>query len=887
MQISTKTSRLWRVAGSRGALAIAIWATPVAAQDTAAKNDDAANHAPDAEIVVTGTSIKGVAPVGSQLIQVGQADIIERGVQSTAGLLATIPQLDSFISRPTPETSGRMPITPPSLRGLGPGATLSLLNSHRLAGIGTVSTTSDPTSLPIAAIARIEVVPDGASAIYGSDAVGGVINVILRKDLNGVDARASVGLADGYTEQVYSVVGGKTWSSGSVLLGVQYQKNSALLGGERDYITDNFTSVGGGDHRTFFAALPNVTTPGGVTYGYTGNGTGPAAFGSAPNLVSPSREGDLIPGSRKWSAVLNAEQHVGDYIRLFADAHYGNLHTDFRNSPGASGSDSLNFTITNANPYFQTPVAGVTSLNVRQGAYQIVGQYHDNNQDLEYWGVNGGAEVELSKKWSARISANYAHTHTVVDQDTFDGTAFAAAVASTDPATAYDPFTGRTSPATLARIRDAIANPGSAQRLLQVSGAINGSLFALPGGDVKIAIGGEYRREWYDGFGLNGQRSAPVTTFIHSKRNVWSAYGEAFLPVIGEDSNIPGVRRLDFTAALRHDRYSDFGNTTNPKFGANWEVINGLTLRGTYGKSFHAPQLSDLKAIDDLYFPLPSLPAGIIFTPHTGGPYNVVLLAGGNPNLKPEKATTWSLGADYNPTFAPHLRLNATYFDINYTDLVVVPFDKAFVTPALTQLLVTPGPFTDSQFAALTAGLTQAFPSSFTPAETSYILDARRRNLGGSHVKGMDFNAVYRFELGQSKLVADVNGTHFFSKKTLTAPGTPPLDDLATTAFPAWRFRTHVGWQLDRVRANVTWSHLGDYNNPNILPVQRVRSFNPVDLNVSYKLPSFGVGKTFEIQLDIQNVFDEAPPALYSGNGASPLSSPIGRMFEIGLRATF
>lgn len=831
------------------------------------------------EVVVTGTSIRGVAPVGSQLIQVGQADIIDRGVQTTADLLATIPQLDSFGSRPTPENGDRMPITGPSLRGLGTAATLSLLNSHRLVGIGTVSTTSDPTSLPIAAIARIEVVPDGASAIYGSDAVAGVVNVILRKDLNGVDVRTSLGTTDGYKEQLYSVVGGRTWSTGSILLGGQYQTNSALLGGDRDYITDDFTSVGGGDNRTLFSARPNVTTPGGVTYGYTG-GTGPAAFSLAPNIVSPSREGDLIPGSRKWSGVLNVEQNVDDNIRLFGDAHYGNLHTDFRNSSARATGAPLVYTITNANPYFQTPVPGVTSLVVQQGPYQFMGPFDHTYQDTEYWGVNGGAEVEFSKTWSGRISANYGHSFTEVDTDTFNGSAFADAVASTDPATAYDPFTSQTSPATLARIRNASRIRNSAQKLFQVSGTVNGSLFALPGGDAKLALGGEYRREGYDGFDSTGGR-ATVT------RNVSSAYGEAFLPVIGEDSDIPGVRRLDFTAALRHDRYSDFGNTTDPKFGANWEVVTGLTLRGTYGKSFHAPELADLEAVDDSYFYLPGLPAGTIFTPHTGGPYNVILLAGGNPHLKPEKATTWSGGVDFNPTFAPHLRMNATYFDINYTDRVVVPFDLGFLTPELTNLLVHFNP-SAADFAAMTAGLSPASsPPPFTLANTDFTLDARRINLGGSHVKGMDFNVAYRFDLGASKWVAEVNGTHFLSKETTTAPGASAIDDLATTATPAWRFRTHLGWELDRVRANVTWSHLGGYNNTSILPVQPVSSFNPVDLNVAYKIPSFGVGKDVEVQLSVQNVFDEAPPRLYSGNGASPLSSPIGRMVQIGVRVGF
>lgn len=868
----------------------AAYALPAAAQDTTTAQNAPAEPTPqevegEADIIVTGTSIRGVAPVGSQLLQLDQQDIQDSGQQTTAGLLASIPQFDTFGSRPVPLSSGAAPTTPPSLRSLGPGATLSLLNSHRLVGIGTLSTVADPTSLPLAAIGRLEVVADGASATYGSDAIGGVINVILRKDLDGLDARATMGVAEGYTEKTVSLVGGKKWSTGSFLLGAQYQNNSALLGSRRDYITEDFRSVGGGDNRTFYTALPNVTVNG-ATYGY--NGTG---FNTTPNLTSVAQEGDLLPASRRWTAVLNAEQRIGDNIRLFVDGNYGNLHSVFRQSPAA---DALDFTLTSANPFFRSPVPGATSVRVQQGSYQLIGQYHENLQDIEYWGVNGGAEVDFTDKWSGRVGVNYGRSHTEVDQDTYDTAAFAAAVGSSDPATAYDPFTGRTSAATIARITDAIATPGSTQKLFQATGVIDGALFSLPGGDVKVAIGGEYRKESYDGLGINGARSAPVTTVITSRRDVWSAYGELFVPLVGEESNIPLIRKLELNAAVRHDSYSDFGKTTNPKFGANWEVVEGLTVRGTYGKSFHAPSLADLKAIDDLAFYAPGTVAPGVFTPPgSSTPLNLILLAGGNANLKPEKATTWSLGADFTPTFVPGLRLSGTYFDIDYTDKVVIPVGYAFLTPELTNLLVIFNP-TEAQIDQLTAGLTPV-GARFAPGEADILVDARRTNLGSSHVKGVDFAASYNFDLADGRAVAEISGTHLLSKKSTAVPGSTPLDDLATTATPAWRFRSHLGWRSEVFGANIFWSHVGEYNNTNVTPVQRVSSFDPVDLNFSIKVPGAGIGKSFQIQLDVLNLFDENPPRLYSGNGAfnpasfliSTPASPIGRMFQVSVRTEF
>jgi len=869
-------------------LLIAISPTTLPAQETTPpKTADSEEVLQLEDFVVTGTQIRGVGPVGSQVIQINQLDIQDSGVTSTGALLATIPQFDGFATRPTPVSSGFAPTTPPTLRGLGPGATLSLLNGHRLVGIGTLSTVADPTNLPIAVIARVEVVADGASATYGSDAIGGVLNVVLRKDLNGFDARASVGFADGYTEKLYSLVGGKTWETGSILVGAQFLENTALFGSERSYITEDFTSVGGGDNRTRSTALPNVTV-GGVTYGF--NGTG---FNTTPNLTSAVRETDLIPSSRKTTAALNWEQRVGTKARLFGDGYYGNLRTHFRISPAG---DTLRYTINNTNPYFQTPVPGATSVDIQQGAYELLGQFHDNYQDLKYWGVSGGGEVEFSDKWSGRLLANYGHSHTEVDQDVFDNGAFAAAVASTDPATAYDPFTGRTSAATRATITDAIAIPGSTQTLSQITAAVNGSLFTLPGGDAKLAFGGEYRRETYEGLGINGKRSAPVTSIINSTRNVRSGYGEIFLPVVGKGNHIPFMPRLEFNAALRYDRYSDFGNTTNPKFGVNWEIADGLTLRGTQGKSFHAPSLADLRAIDDLVFYLPSfLLPGVFTPPGSSTPLNLILLAGGNPNLKPEKATTSSVGMDYKPTFAPGLRVNATYFDIDYTDKVLISVGYAFLNPQLTNQLVIFHP-TDAQIDAMIVGLNPTGAPRFPTGTADILVDARRINLGGSRVKGVDFSVAYDFNIGRSKLVADIGGTHYLSKKSTTVPNTPPIDDLASTPLPTWRYRSHLGWQLDRYRANLFWSYVGEYNNVNARPVQRVKSFDPIDINFAYRIPGKGFGKNFEFQFDIQNIFDEKPPRLYSGNGAiDPASqatlgtpaSPIGRMFQLTVKTEF
>ena len=281
--------------------------------------------------------------------------------------------------------------------------------------------------------------------------------------------------------------------------------------------------------------------------------------------------------------------------------------------------------------------------------------------------------------------------------------------------------------------------------------------------------------------------------------------------------------------------------------------------------------------------------------PGSSVPQNLILLAGGNPNLKPEKARTWSLGADYKPTFLPGLRVNATYFDIDYTDKVVIPIGYAFLNPQLTEQLVIFHP-SDAQIDSMIVGLSPQGAPRFPTGTADLLVDARRINLGGTRVKGVDFSVGYDFNIGKSKMVADVGGTHYLDKVSITVPSAPPIDDLASLPTPAWRYRSHLGWQLDRFRANLFWSHVGEYNNVNAAPVQRVKSFDPIDINFAYRIPGKGFFKNFEFQIDLQNVFDEKPPRLYSGNGAiDPTSqattgsptSPVGRLFQFTVKTEF
>lgn len=181
-----------------------------------------------------------------------------------------------------------------------------------------------------------------------------------------------------------------------------------------------------------------------------------------------------------------------------------------------------------------------------------------------------------------------------------------------------------------------------------------------------------------------------------------SVHGELFIPIFGEGNEAPFFHRLALSLSQRYDDYSDFGSTSNPKVGLNWQPVEGLNLRGTYGTSFRAPGLRELGATTGAYY----------FSAATG-PFiyptivnQSVFFFGGNPNLEPEEATTHSFGVDLNPSWLPNLRASVTYYNIDYSNVIGSPsIISAFTDPTLASLVTTGNPATNPTINTLLYGI--------------------------------------------------------------------------------------------------------------------------------------------------------------------------------------
>jgi iron complex outermembrane receptor protein len=861
------------------------------------KKDDAADLQ---EIVVTGTLIRGSGPTGSQLVTVDNAAIVATGTTNTADLLATVPALNSFNISPqggqSEFSSGGS--STPGLHGLPGTATLVLIDGHRLVGDTPLLTVPDPSSIPPDAIDHIEIVADGGSATYGSDAVAGVINIILKKNFEGASTTASYGKAIAYDTSSIAQTFGKVWGTGSALLAATFENNSDLLNRNRSFYKANLIPYGGTDTRTVNCAPANLQI-GATTY------APPYAFPGAFTKCDPQANADAFNQNRRYAMIADARQDVGDRVHLFLDAKY----TDDLQSEQVGGT-ALTVTVPNTNPFFIAPAGTTATSETAVWNSSNLGNEPDVFRSKSGM-VDLGLGVDLSKTWRLSVDVDYSWSTSSTrnpDSGSVNQPALNAALAGTTPDTAVDPFGHGTNAKVAAGILNWPLYFLATQKLYDVNAKVDGTLFTLPGGDLKVAVGVANRHEQYSGSdpigvpGVDGYSNNSVA----ASRVINSGFGEVSIPIFGPGNELPGLRRVTVSAAARYDHYSDVGSTTNPKFGLNWTPVDGVNIRGSYGKSFHAPQLADLYGIDtragyipNWSFVPPGLPPGTLL--------DGVYIAGGRNNLTPETAKTGSFGVDFAPAAIPGLRASVTYWLIRFKNEIEIPptgGNELFVVPGLSSRFVTENlaGLTPAQFASVFNGVRLlGVLANPTPPLVQQVIDLRRANIGSTDIDGWDFDFNYRRPIDLGTWSVGLSGEYILKYATNSGPGTPFVDDRTsgtsyqtsdTSAYNVipWHVRASAGWQMGHFTSQAAVNYTGHYNfgynnSAGGAAIQWVSPFVTVDLTGIWDSPvDSGFAKNLRVQVNIYNLLDQAPPLVLQANGYSPESaSPLGRLVRLTL----
>lgn len=865
--------KTWNTARHMALSGASLVAMLFAGQALAQATDETSDNTLEA-VVVTGSSIRGVPPVGSNLIGVSRDDIKTIGATTTPDLLASVPQLNSFNTAPRANNAGAGSFAP-GLRSLPATATLPLLNGHRVVAGGANETNPDFPFLPDLAIERVEIVADGASSIYGSDAIAGVVNFITRKRYSGLEMSARYGTADDYHTASISGLAGRDWGSGSILAAYQYSENGNVTGADRDYRKVDFRNFGGVDTRGTSCPAPNVVV-GGVVYG---------APGLTPNSTNYCDVGgpvDLVPASRLHSGFVSARQEIGERVTLWGDLLYSDRKDEVR-----AAIPAQTVTMTAANPFFKAPPGtAATAATIFFRPDNLVGADHfDQTYRVKAGNSSAGADFSLPNDFKLSAYGTYDWAEHVAHQPMINPAALAAAAAGTTTATALDPFGQGTSPSVVSNITNYSTSVTIQQRTKLAAVKLDGPLLALPGGELKFAAGAEYRRETFRQRGFVGVTQVPENL----GRNIKSIYGELFVPIFGDGNATRLMHRLSLSVSGRYDKYSDFGSTSNPKVGVNWDPVEGLTLRGTYGRSFRAPGLRDVGATVGAYY-YDATTAGVLARDPTRGAaqVNTIFLLGGNKTLQPEKARTYSFGVDVAPPSLPGFRASATVYDINFTDVIGTPPTNLVFTDPTFASVVYRNPSAAQLSSLLALGVPVTLPTPL-PA-IGNALDLRRGNFGVRKTRGLDFDVNYRRATSFGSVFGGVAGNYIFKFDTQLSP-TAPVSDALKLGVPKATVRTTAGLAAGAFRlvgfVNYRDGVTNSYATPTGTSTYDAKAYTTVDLRIAMTLPDTGPTKGSELALQINDLFDKTPPFFPATDGIGGTYNPIGRFVAVNLRKTF
>ncbi|SOB88253.1 iron complex outermembrane recepter protein [Sphingomonas guangdongensis] len=897
---------------------------PSAEPDQAQDTDPTLGQVSGEDIIVTGTSIRGISAVGSATTAIARDQLAISGRSTAVDLLRELPQVQGlgFDDTPRQAQNGAGNIQRGStvnLRGLGSNATLLLIDGRRIAPTGNVFSFTEANQIPVSAIERIEVIADGASAIYGSDAVAGVVNYITRKRFNGVEASVRGTSAGGYEQWGASLLVGKTWEGGGIVVAYDHDERGEMRAGESIYLRQDLRRFGGLDNRirtnqATSGLYGNIIVPRATNnplfptagrfdyYGIpaTANGTGITAANlllNQPNLADVADFTTFLPKAIRNQVSAHLEQDLTDWLTFTAFGFYNRRDSEL-NSYAQSGLRTIPAT----SPLYIPGIPGVAPgapLTVSFSlARDIGGAGLTEIYDVQYQG-----SASLRAKfggWTAEAMVNLSRNRNCANcipafNNNVDPVALQAALNNGT----YNPFSPvPASQDVLARILPS-AFDRNRSGLDQYSLRLDGPLFQLPGGELKAAVGAEYLRydQWRSAIGVRATSDVPLA---QADRNIKAAYGELFVPVIGEDMNVPLVRRLLVDAAIRVEDYSDAGSTTNPKIGVTWDVVDGLSLRGAWGTSFRAPNLIEnnpaffsrvaLTTITNL-----SNDPAIGLTNTATNQTNVVSVTGSNADLVPETATNYSFGVDFRPTFLPGFRASVTYYNIDYKDQIIglQGFQASFLANAVNRALYSAYIVPAIQPAGCVNGNRATYNPAYLDAlarptvanvDESNFCSSRAityvQNANASSVQqdGIDVVASYQFGVGAHNFTIGGTFTKILGNKTQIVANGPVIDGRDLINYPvSARGRGNLTWNTGPLTVSPAVNYIGPYTNNLpiavggvVQPNSRVPSWTTFDLMVAFdfsKLADPAWADGLNVALNIRNITDKDPPVVLSSNG--------------------
>ncbi|MBN9479058.1 MAG: TonB-dependent receptor [Bordetella sp.] len=875
-------------------------------------------------IVVTGTAIRGVAPVGSATVGMTREDLVQAPAKDASALVASLPQASS---QGTTLASSGGRAAGVNLRGLGNNATLVLFDSRRVVPQGGNAQVSDPNLIPFSAIERVEVVTDGASAIYGSDAVAGVVNYITRRNYDGAEITGRW-VNSLYNQYVVDGVIGRTWEGGGVMFAGSWDKNDSVPRSARDYMMQDLRPFGGNDNRlvgtTVYPGAPGALIIGNTVYGLPQtNGAVPnaadvLALQGKPELYDSSYLYDFYTARERHAAMFKLRQEVAPGFELGYTGIY-NLREN--SSRAGDGFERVSIRLTPGSPYYipgmPNPTANQTLVYNLSLNNPDVSRSQDNREET----INHSVDMTLDLPRDYRFSGllTYGKTDSCNVCQAQVNTTVGNVIAS-NASWGFNPYLLGSQAGADPLVGGFIQQYDTV--LFDAVAKIDGPLFSLPAGEARLAAGTEFSRhklylKAQNTLNLAGEYQ--TSRFTKSDREVKSAFAEVFVPLVSEAQGVPLMQSLDLSAAVRYDSYSDAGDTTNPKVGVTWRPNEEFLVRASWGTSFRAPTLIEANPAtvgqtNRVYVSNGLNDPNIPVTNPASGQSAVLSRTGNTAGLRPESATIWSLGGEYRPNYLPDLKLSLTYYNVNYEDRIEnlpnqtlilsspenLALYKDFFIAAPQPTSCVNGDYSTYNLAYLpwlTDPNAVYSPSTINDCSMVGVIAGGRLNLGQVKQSGLDFGANYRHETAFGDFGFNASFSKVLNLEKSVVAGGPLFDALDTYGFQvSERGRFNVNYRRDGLTANVTANYVGSYlNNATItvggvkLPDTEIPAWTTWDAGLAYDFDDGGVLDGVRVAVNVQNFTDEQPPIVLSGTTAVDLGNhnPFGRVWSVELTKRF
>jgi len=862
-------------------------------------------------VEVTGSSIKRLATEASLPVSTVKAeDFIKQGITTLADIMMSLPQSASLA--PSNAGSG----TNINLRGLGVNRTLVLLNGRRMANEAIADGYANLDVIPMSALSRVEILRDGASSIYGSDAIGGVVNFITKTSFEGLSLTGQEVQPQkhgGGDEQRASI----TWGKGNL------ERDGWSFYGTID--AHQRTRLAAKDRADLSSAelLTSIGRP--PTLGTGGNAT-PANFTTSTNKTAQNpygasgclapysivgQKGTCILDNNEYGTSLYANQQVTFYARAAKKISEDHVVTvDYsrgeefilgtKNPTNALAVNGVSATLPSTSKWYPGKSGGVPAVAGLNNApliltWAVADLGLATTKDVQLnqrlaisdegtlagWDYKAGLVIGISKR------DNYYYSGYVKGQGLLDGLKSGA----------LNPFglQDADGKAYLDTLRvDNVKNRTSKSTFTGIDLTASRSLMELEGGSMALALGADFHRDTTEDTKL--PISAEVT---YASASPSHGEGARNVAALFAELNIPITKKLELNVAVRDDHFSDFGNTINPKVSFRYEPSKQLMFRGSANTGFRAPTLFDrygyrlagATGLTSAKWDDPVLcPGGTPGVTGTGKALpglvsstvcntNLPKQTGSNAALVPEKSKGFTLGTVFEPTKSSMVSID--YWNIKMTDMLAnLPEQVYFLDPA--------------KYAS--------FFVRNADGTINYIKNTTM-NLGGQKAAGVDVSASYAFprmSIGDFKV--SIDGTYLTQFDNQLDKGSPYVSNIGqfglasngtTSSFPIityrWKHTLKLNWASGNWNTQLTQNYNSKYTDQNLVAQQYWRNIN------SYKVwnwtTTYNGFKNTQVTAGITNLFNVNPPvtnsSLYSFGYLSSAASPIGRAFNVRATYTF